>query len=80
MHAKLFGKMQGVGMRSTACMIALEMGVHGTVRNCSDGSVEIVAQGPSEQLEKFLVKLKTQFSIERMVVHLHVPKETFHNF
>lgn len=70
-HAKVFGNVQGVGMRATVRMIGLKMGLQGTVRNCNDGSVEIVAQGPKEQLEKFITQLKTHFSIERIAVQFH---------
>jgi len=42
------GRVQGVGFRAWAEIIALELGVEGWVRNCRDGSVEAVLAGPEE--------------------------------
>lgn len=57
LHAIFRGRVQGVGFRITTCEVATRCGVFGTVRNLSDGSVEVVAQGTREALEKFQEKL-----------------------
>ena len=49
-----FGRVQGVGFRFTAQSLALRFSVAGYVRNLADGSVELVAEGPADQVEAFL--------------------------
>jgi acylphosphatase len=41
------GRVQGVFFRDTCRATALQLGVRGWVRNRSDGSVEVVAEGPA---------------------------------
>ena len=48
------GQVQGVFFRQTAEEKAKELGIKGTVKNCDDDSVEIVATGPKEQLDKLV--------------------------
>jgi len=48
------GKVQGVFFRQSAKEMADRLGIKGTVRNCDDDSVEIVATGEKEQLDKFI--------------------------
>ncbi len=44
------GRVQGVGFRYATINRAVDLGVNGWVRNRSDGSVEIVAQGTADAL------------------------------
>lgn len=44
------GMVQGVGFRWTAVRAAAAYEVTGTVRNCDDGSVELVAEGESAEI------------------------------
>jgi acylphosphatase len=44
------GDVQGVGFRYAARDVAVDLNVSGWVRNLSDGSVEIVAQGSPESV------------------------------
>jgi acylphosphatase len=48
------GHVQGVGFRYTVRSVAAGFEVTGTVRNLSDGRVELVAEGPKRELEDFL--------------------------
>lgn len=47
------GRVQGVGFRYTTKAVALGFEVTGTVRNLSDGRVELVAEGDRTELEAF---------------------------
>jgi len=60
------GRVQGVGFRATAHQLARKRGLRGYVRNCSDGSVEVVAQGTKEELEQFVTELKVEFRIKEL--------------
>jgi acylphosphatase len=54
LHAFVFGLVQGVFFRANTRDKAIELGLAGWVRNVRDGSVEIVAEGEKETLEKLL--------------------------
>ncbi len=51
-HIIVKGKVQGVYFRDYTQRQALKLGLKGTVRNKSDGSVEIQGQGDLSQLQK----------------------------
>jgi acylphosphatase len=51
-HVK--GRVQGVGFRWSAAREATRLGITGYVKNISDGSVYIEAEGASEQLDAFI--------------------------
>lgn len=57
-HALVHGRVQGVGFRYSAIRQAHALGIHGTVANRPDGSVEIVAEGDAEHLAQFLAWLE----------------------
>jgi len=48
------GRVQGVFYRDSTMRKARELGLAGTVRNLPEGSVEIVAQGPSTVLDDLI--------------------------
>lgn len=52
------GRVQGVGFRMTAARMARRFPVGGTVRNCSDGSVELIAVGTPAAIDDFLAALR----------------------
>lgn len=47
------GRVQGVGFRYTVKRTAAGYEITGTVRNLSDGRVELVAEGARDELEAF---------------------------
>jgi len=51
---KITGRVQGVCYRDGAQERAMELGLKGWVRNSSDGSVELLAQGEKQQIEKLI--------------------------
>jgi acylphosphatase len=54
LHAVVRGRVQGVGYRATTHYEAKKLGLAGWVRNRTDGSVEVEAEGPAPALETFL--------------------------
>ena len=46
------GRVQGVGFRWFTHDVAAREGVHGWVRNLADGSVEVVAEGDHESVDR----------------------------
>jgi len=59
MHAIVKGKVQNVFFRDLTKKYADKLGLKGGVRNLSDGSVEIIAEGTRSQLEKLLNYIQT---------------------
>jgi acylphosphatase len=53
MQAHYSGHVQGVGFRYTVKSVATGFDVTGVVRNLPDGRVELVAEGPKEELDAF---------------------------
>ncbi|MCQ2491800.1 MAG: acylphosphatase [Lachnospiraceae bacterium] len=56
-HFIFSGRVQGVGFRATAFMLARRLGLTGWVRNTASGDVEMEAQGFSENIDRMLVEL-----------------------
>ena len=56
------GRVQGVGFRFTTASAAKTCQVNGYVRNCVDGTVELVAEGPSRNVERLLESLRETFA------------------
>ena len=51
---KVEGQVQGVFFSQTTQEKARELGLKGTVKNCDDDSVEIIATGTKEQLDRLV--------------------------
>jgi acylphosphatase len=47
------GRVQGVGFRFFTAEAARREGLAGTVRNLDDGTVEVVADGDAESIQRF---------------------------
>jgi acylphosphatase len=54
LHVRVRGRVQGVYYRASTQETAAALGLCGWVRNCPDGSVELIAEGPGEALEQLL--------------------------
>jgi acylphosphatase len=57
LHAYVYGRVQGVGFRYFVIRKAHTLDLRGFARNESDGSVEVLAQGPRPALERLLASL-----------------------
>lgn len=57
-EAQISGRVQGVGFRHFTTQQARRLGVDGWVRNESNGTVRVVAEGPHDALEQFLERLR----------------------
>lgn len=66
LHLLVEGHVQGVGFRYSTLEVALRHGVTGYVMNLPDGNVEVVAEGPPEQVDAFWLSLR-QHRIYRYV-------------
>jgi acylphosphatase len=49
-HLLVHGRVQGVGFRWFTARAAEQVGLHGWVRNRSDGAVELCVEGPTSAL------------------------------
>lgn len=52
------GRVQGVGFRMTAARVARRFPIGGTVGNCPDGTVELIAAGTARDVDAFLDALR----------------------
>lgn len=55
------GRVQGVGFRDTAVMIARNHPVTGWVKNLPDGRVQLVVEGEGEAVQKFLAAVRERW-------------------
>ncbi|KRM21132.1 acylphosphatase [Latilactobacillus graminis] len=55
---EVYGRVQGVGFRWMTKLVADKFHITGTVANRADGSVKIIAMGPTDALEKFIGAVK----------------------
>ena len=56
------GRVQGVGFRATAAHLARRFAVTGTVRNLSDGRVELVAEGEPAEVDRLLAAVAERWA------------------
>ncbi len=66
------GRVQGVGYRAFVWREAARLGLAGWVRNRTDGSVEVLARGPSELLDELRAVLErgpAWSRVDRVEVH-----------
>lgn len=57
-HFVFYGAVQGVGFRFRAYHAASLYGVTGWVKNCSDGSVEMEAEGSEADIDSMVLSIE----------------------
>jgi len=81
--ARVFGIVQGVGFRMYVKKEAEKMEVVGYVKNCTNGSVEIVAEGNRKNLNEFIKQIKIgppHARVENMNLRFQSSKNKYSNF
>ena len=53
-HIIVHGRVQGVGFRFFVQHVAERLGLCGNVRNCEDGTVEIIVEGNPKRISEFV--------------------------
>lgn len=76
------GNVQGVGFRATAVMIARDYAVVGWVKNLSDGRVQLLVEGPADQVDKFLKAIREHWKrdIEKEQTEEQKPSGKYKDF
>ncbi|MCL5279158.1 MAG: acylphosphatase [Planctomycetes bacterium] len=60
-HIIFRGHVQGVGFRYTARQVARQYNVTGFVRNLPDGTVEMLLQGPAQEIDNCIQEVQGSF-------------------
>ena len=66
LHVIFHGRVQRVGFRANVIQHAGELGVSGSVRNRSDGCVEMIAQGSKDQLDRLILAIEQDPGLARL--------------
>jgi acylphosphatase len=83
LHARVTGRVQGVGFRYFVMNAAVELGLTGWVRNRRDGSVEVVAEGDLDRLQdlvRALQKGPRSSAVRDVKTTLQTPSGEFGSF
>jgi acylphosphatase len=62
-HIIFVGRVQGVGFRFTALDMARRYKLTGLVRNLPDGTVEMIAQGPDDNITDCINDIEESFRV-----------------
>ena len=82
-HLKVNGRVQGVYFRASTVEEARRLCLTGWVMNCPDSSVEVVAEGEREQLEKLVSWCRSGppgARVREVRAEWEAPQEEFHGF
>jgi len=66
------GRVQGVGFRYTAKDLAKGFEVCGTVKNLTDGTVELEVMGEREEVEAFIKEIAEESPLAHHIKGMHV--------
>jgi acylphosphatase len=83
LYAIVTGRVQGVSFRYYTVQRARQLGVVGWVRNRQDGSVEVVAEATTSQLESLLAFLHTgspASKVQSVEIEWRPPTDDYANF
>lgn len=83
LHAIVSGRVQLVMFRDFTQRRARRLKIVGTVQNLPDGTVEVVAQGTQEALDKLLDALSggpLLSRVDKVVSHWRSPSQQFNDF
>jgi tRNA pseudouridine55 synthase len=82
-YAKVYGRVQGVGYRYFVKEKAQNLDLLGYVKNLEDGTVEVLAQGSEENLQKLIEELKKGpflARVDKLDIVFRKPLNIFYNF
>jgi tRNA pseudouridine(55) synthase len=82
-YAKVYGRVQGVGYRYFVKEKVQSLDIFGYVKNLEDGTVEVLAQGREENLQKLIEELKKGpflSRVDKLDVVFRKPLNIFSNF
>jgi len=82
-HIMVHGSVQGVFFRSNTRKVALDLGLKGYVRNMTDGTVEVVAEGPEDKIKELIEFCKNgpeSAQVDKVDVKLEKPVNEFDSF
>jgi acylphosphatase len=82
-HATVYGRVQGVGFRYATQRTALEMGLHGFVRNRWNGTVQVVAEGKQATIDRLVSWLQhgpRMAYVTRVETTYQIPTHEFDTF
>ena len=83
LHAIVHGRVQGVGFRAATQRAAATRRLTGWVRNRWDGTVEVVAEGPQEDVravERFLQRGPSAAEVTHVEAQYSAATGEFHGF
>ena len=82
-HLTIEGWVQGVFFRVSTGQEATRLGVKGWVRNCPDGSVEVVAEGNKKKIDELIEwchQGPAGAQVRNVQIHWEEHQGTFKNF
>jgi acylphosphatase len=82
-EAIISGRVQGVMFRDFACRKARGLKLTGEAQNLRDGTVRVIAEGPRDNIERYIEKLKKGSllaHVEDVSVSWHVPTNLYKGF
>lgn len=76
------GRVQGVGFRYAVMEVAREFDVAGYVQNLIDGRVRVEAEGPREELDRFIAAIEASMQgyIRKVETHFRTRVRQFSGF